>query len=112
MKMRSQFAVALVTVPDLITARKVARAVLEAHLAACVNFVPKIESHYWWAGKIERGTEVLLLIKSTQPRLASLEKCVLSLHPYDTPEFLVLQVSRGNKRYLDWLLRCLSSSGR
>ena len=109
MKAKRKFAVALVTAPDLKTARKLARAVLQAHLAACVNFVPKIESHYWWAGKIHSGTEVLLLFKSSAQQLAALEKCVLSLHPYDTPEFVVLQITYGNKGYLKWLAGSLAS---
>jgi len=46
---------------------------------------------------------VLLLLKTTTARLAALEKLILAKHPYDTPEFLVLRVERGNKRYLDWL---------
>ena len=109
--MKPQFAIALVTAPDLKTARKLARAVLKARLAACVNFIPKIESHYWWEGRIQHGTEVLLLIKSSNRRLAALEQRIVSLHPYETPEFLVLHVSQGNKRYLDWLTGCLNPEG-
>jgi periplasmic divalent cation tolerance protein len=101
--MKPQFAIALVTAPDLKTARKLARAVLKARLAACVNLVPKIESHYWWQGHLESGTEVLLLIKSSSARIDALEKCILSLHPYDTPEFLIVPIGAGNKRYLNWL---------
>jgi len=65
--------------------------------------IPKIESHYWWRGKIESGAEVLLLLKTTTARLAALEKLITAEHPYDTPEFLVLPLSRGNKRYLAWV---------
>src|SRR5215831_5318916 len=100
--MKPQFAIALVTAPDLKTARKLARAVLKARLAACVNLVPKIESHYWWQGRLGNGTEVLLLIKSSAGRIAALEKCILGLHPYDTPEFIIIPISTGNKRYLNW----------
>lgn len=106
--MKPNFAIALVTAPDLKTARKLARAVLKARLAACVNFVPKIESHYWWHGRIQSGPEVLLLIKSSSARLAALEKCILGLHPYDTPEFVVVPISTGNKLYLDWLAGSLN----
>ena len=93
----------LVTAPDLKTARKLARAALEARLIACANLVPKVESHYWWQGKNMSGAEVLMLLKTTTARLAALEKLIVSKHPYDTPEFLVLPFSRGNKRYLDWV---------
>jgi periplasmic divalent cation tolerance protein len=106
--MKPHFAIALVTAPDLKTARKLGRAVLKGRLAACVNLVPKIESHYWWQGRIESGPEVLLLIKSSTARLAALEKCILGLHPYETPEFVIVPISAGNKRYLDWLASSLN----
>ncbi len=93
----------LVTAPDLKTARKLARAALEARLIACANLIPKIESHYWWQGKIESGAEVLMVLKTSTTRLPALEKLIVAQHPYDTPEFLVLPISRGNKRYLDWV---------
>ena len=99
----ANFRIALVTAPDLKTARRLARAALKARLIACANLVPKIESHYWWQGKIERGTEVLLILKTTKANLAKLEKVILSEHPYDTPEFLVLPLQSGNRRYLDWI---------
>jgi periplasmic divalent cation tolerance protein len=97
--------VVLVTAPDLKTARKLARAALTARLIACANLVPRIESHYWWQGKIEHGAEVLLLMKTVPARLAALEELIVARHPYDTPEFLVLSVTRGNKRYLDWVVQ-------
>jgi periplasmic divalent cation tolerance protein len=101
-KSKTQFALALVTAPDLSTARRLARTALRARLAACANLVPKIESHYWWEGKIERSDEVLLLLKTTTRRLAALEELIVAAHPYDTPEFIVLSITRGNKRYLAW----------
>lgn len=103
MKSAGSFAIALVTAPDLKTARALARAALSARLIACANLIPKIESHYWWQGKIESGTEVLLILKTRKSKLAALEKLVLAQHPYDTPEFLVLPVSAGTRKYLDWV---------
>jgi periplasmic divalent cation tolerance protein len=99
----ANFRIVLVTAPDLKTARHLARAALQARLIACANLIPKIESHYWWQGKIEHGAEVLLVLKTTTTRLASLEKLIVAEHPYDTPEFLVLPVLGGNRRYLDWI---------
>ena len=99
----TKFAVVLVTAPNLKTARALAKAALQARLIACANLVPKIESHYWWQGKIESGTEVLLVLKTQKSKLAALEKLILAKHPYDTPEFVVLPLSAGNKKYLDWL---------
>ena len=103
MKSAKLFAVVLVTAPDLKTARALARAALSARLVACANLLPKIESHYRWQGKIASGTEVLLVLKTARSKLAALEKLILARHPYDTPEFLALQVSLGNRKYLDWL---------
>ena len=103
MNRRVKYAVVLVTTPDVKTARKLARAALEARLIACANVIPKIESHYWWQGKIESGAEVLLMLKTTTARLAALEKLIVAKHPYDTPEFLILPIGRGNKRYLEWV---------
>jgi len=103
MKPAIKFAVVLVTAPNLKTARALARAALQARLIACANLIPKIESHYWWRGKIESGAEVLLVLKTQKSKLAALEKLVLARHPYDTPEFVVLPLSAGNKKYLDWL---------
>ena len=103
MKPKARCKIVLVTAPDLKTARKLARAALAGRLAACANLVPKIESHYWWRGKIECSAEVLMIFKTTARRLAALEKLVVKLHPYDAPEFVVVNLSAGNGRYLAWL---------
>ncbi|MBI5388476.1 MAG: divalent-cation tolerance protein CutA [Verrucomicrobia bacterium] len=103
MKKSRSFAVVLVTAPDLKTARRLAQSALGSRLVACANLVPRIESHYWWQGKLETGAEVLLLFKTTKAKLAALEELILSEHPYDTPEFVVLPVEGGTKRYLDWV---------
>jgi periplasmic divalent cation tolerance protein len=103
MKRTSRFELVLVTAPNLKTARRLARAALTARLVACANLMPKIESHYWWKNKIAHDTEVLMLLKTTSDCIAALEKLIVSQHPYDTPEFVVLRLERGNKRYLDWL---------
>ena len=103
MKSATKFAIVLVTAPDLKTGRALAKAALKARLIACANLVPKIESHYWWRGKIELDAEVLLILKTRKTKLAALEKLVLAQHPYDTPEFLVLPLSAGNEKYLGWL---------
>ena len=103
MKTASRFALALVTAPNLKTARSLARAALHARLIACANLVPRLESHYWWKGKLESGTEVLLVLKTTRKKLGALEQLVLDQHPYDTPEFLVVPLAAGNERYLAWL---------
>jgi periplasmic divalent cation tolerance protein len=109
MRKSSQFSIVLVSAPGLRGARSLARAALEARLAACASLVSGLESHYWWRGKIERGREILVVFKTARRRLAGLEKLILEKHPYDTPEFLVLPVQAGAERYLDWLSKSLGS---
>ena len=103
MKSASEFSIVLVTAPNLRTARSLAREALRARLAACANLIPNLESHYWWQGKLERSGEVLIVFKTARCHLPALEKLILAEHPYDTPEFVVLPLTAGTKRYLDWL---------
>lgn len=108
MKPAAQFRLVLVTAPDLKSARKLAQAALRARLIACANLVPRIESNYWWEGRIQRGAEVLLILKTRTACVAKLERLILDRHPYDTPEFLVLSLQAGAARYLAWLGRSCS----
>jgi len=102
--MPTQFRLVLVTCPSLPEARKISRSLIQKHLAACVNIhSSKLESIYRWKGKIETAREHLLLIKTTTRRLKALEKEVLRLHSYETPEFLVLPITSGSRPYLHWL---------
>jgi periplasmic divalent cation tolerance protein len=102
--MPTQFRLVLVTCPSLPEARKISRSLIQKHLAACVNIhSSKLESIYRWKGKIETAREHLLLIKTTIRRLKALEREVLRLHSYETPEFLVLPITSGSRPYLRWL---------
>jgi periplasmic divalent cation tolerance protein len=102
--MPAKFRLVLVTCSSLPEARKISRAVVQKHLAACVNIhSTKVESIYRWKGKVETAREHLLLIKTTARRLKALEREVLRLHSYVTPEFLVLSISSGSPAYLRWL---------
>jgi periplasmic divalent cation tolerance protein len=95
--------VVLVTAPDLKTARALAREILKARAAACANLVPRVESHYWWKGKIEKSGEVMMVLKTTRRKLGRLAAVVREHHPYDTPEILALGVAAGDRRYLAWV---------
>ena len=99
----AQYFVVLVTAPKLTVARKLAHGILNKRLAACANLVPGVESHYWWEGKICADSEILMVIKTSRANLKVLEKFVLTEHPYDTPEFVVLPIDTGSRRYLEWL---------
>jgi uncharacterized protein involved in tolerance to divalent cations len=100
--------IVLVTCPSAALARKVARAVVQRRLAACVNVVSSVESVYTWKGKLETAREYLLVIKTTAKRLAALEKEVKRLHSYDVPEFVALPITEGSKEYLSWLDDCVA----
>jgi periplasmic divalent cation tolerance protein len=96
--------VVLVTCGSLKEARKIAQGVVDARLAACVNIgTAPVESVYRWKGKVELGREFLLLMKTTASRLGALEKEVKRLHSYDVPEFVVLEIAGGSKKYLQWI---------
>lgn len=92
-----------VTAPDHDVARRLAMGALESRLVACANLLPGVESHYWWQGKLEQSSEVLVVFKTTRQRLTALEARVRDLHPYDTPEFVVLPIDAGNEKYLAWV---------
>ena len=96
--------VVLVTCPSVGLARKIARAVVQKRLAACVNIVRSpVESFYPWKGKLETAREHLLLIKTTTARLTQLEREVKRLHTYEVPEFIALPITEGSGDYLSWL---------
>ena len=87
--------------PDKAT--DLARTLLERRLAACVNVLPGARSLYWWKGEIQCDDESLLVIKTTEEKVAALTEALPGLHPYDTPELLSLPVESGLPAYLAWL---------
>ena len=86
-------------------ATRLADMLVGAHLAACVQILPEMESVYRWQGKIERQSEILLLAKTTRAKFAELEREVRALHSYDTPEIIAIPVVNGSAPYLDWLTK-------
>lgn len=94
----------LSTCPDAESAAKIARALVEEKLAACVNRVPGIASTYRWQGQIHEDVEVLLLIKTTRERFEALRTRLLQLHSHDVPELVAVEIVDGHRAYLDWLV--------
>ncbi|MBM3469820.1 MAG: divalent-cation tolerance protein CutA [Armatimonadetes bacterium] len=84
-------------------ADRVASALVEEGLAACVNVVPGVRSVYRWQGRVERADELLLVVKTTHHHLADLVARVEGLHSYTVPEVLALPIMGGSAAYLDWL---------
>ena len=94
----------MVSVPTAARARTISSAVLEQRLCACAQTLGPMTSRYRWKGKLESAREYLLVLKSSSARLAALEKLIVKLHPYDTPEILVVPIVAGHAAYLDWLV--------
>ena len=95
--------VVLCTAPDEQTAARLARGLVEARLAACVNVITGVRSFYRWQGKVEDDAEVQMLIKSRRGRAAELEAFLSREHPHDVPEILFLPIDDGSAPYLEWL---------
>ena len=95
--------VCLVTAPDPDVAQRIARALVDEQLAACVNIVPGVRSIYRWQGALNDDAELLLIVKTTQARLAALAERLAVLHPYALPELVALTPSGGSERYFDWV---------
>lgn len=95
----------LITAPRGSAAEKLAKGLVAAKLAACVNIVPGVVSHYAWKGKMQREDESLLIAKTSTAKLKALTAWVEKNHPYDVPEVLALGVAAGSGPYLKWLGR-------
>ncbi|MFT3922804.1 MAG: divalent-cation tolerance protein CutA [Myxococcales bacterium] len=96
--------VVLSTVPNEQIGERIARALLEENLVACVNMVPGIRSLYRWQGSIQDDQEYLLVIKTRSDRYEKVEQRLRELHPYEVCEVLAFDVAAGSKSYLDWVL--------
>lgn len=99
-----------VTVPDKEAGRKIADHLVENKLAACVNIIPGLESIYVWEGKVNRDSELLMMIKSRQSLVPTLTQAVKSLHPYDECEVISLAITGGSPSYLQWVLDSTGSA--
>jgi periplasmic divalent cation tolerance protein len=103
--------VVLVTCGSSKEARRIARALVQDHLAACVNILATpVRSVYRWQGRIEEVREILLVVKTSRRLLAALERRVRVLHSYDVPEILALPIAEGSSAYLKWLADSLLAS--
>jgi len=99
----SEFNLVLCTCPDLDTAKGIAKTLVEQKLAACVNMISGVQSCYEWQGEVVFDQEYQLVIKTLNSKLDALYTQVKSLHPYDIPEWLVLEISHGSQDYLKWI---------
>jgi periplasmic divalent cation tolerance protein len=103
MAMTPEYVIVLTTLPAGAENDAFGRTLVEERLAACVNLLPPMESVYRWEGQVERDTERQLVIKTARDRVAALWDRIRELHPYETPEFVVLTISDGSEAYLRWI---------
>lgn len=89
-------------------AKLIAARLIKNKLAACVNIIDKIESLFWWRGKVDASKETLLIIKSKKNKFAKIAQAVKSSHSYEVPEIIALPITAGYKPYLRWIDECVS----
>ena len=92
------------TWPSTVEAEQAGRALVERRLAACVNILPGMISHYWWEGKVERGEEAVMIVKTRASLAGEVEAAVKALHSYTVPAIVVLPVESVEDNYLGWIL--------
>ncbi len=98
-----------VTSPPGHPATRIANTLITRRLAACVNIIPRIDSIFWWKGKVSRSREALLMIKTTSAAYPRLEATVRKLHPYELPEIIAVRIGRGYRPYTQWVAASIQS---
>lgn len=93
----------MTAVDEKSVAAEISQQVVEERLASCVQRIGPIESTYWWNDEIEDAEEWLCLMKTHAGKYDELESFLQSIHPYDVPEILAVEMSAGNQAYLDWI---------
>jgi len=95
--------VVLITTPTIREARAIGKKLVKEKLAACANILPRIESVFFWRGRIRQEREFLVVVKTQRAVFGRLVKRVKSLHSYSVPEIIALSITRGSKDYLRWI---------
>jgi periplasmic divalent cation tolerance protein len=103
-----KISIVYITVATLEEARSLAKSIIEAKLAACVNYWQNLASVYWWEGELCEEQEVVMFVKTTADKFGALKEFVESLHSYTLPCILQLEVSAANPAYADWVQRNIS----
>lgn len=101
--MKSEYIQVVTTVSSAAEAEAIARGLLEARLAACVQIVGPLTSMYWWQGKIDRAGEYQCLLKSRADRFEEVAAAIIGLHPYEVPEIIALPITAISPGYRQWL---------
>ena len=98
-----KYVVIFVTVPSRGEARKITEKLIGDKLVSCVQALPGIGSTYWWKGKVEKASEILLTMKTKKSLTGKVIKAVRKLHSYEVPEIIALPITDGNPDYLKWI---------
>lgn len=101
------FQLVLCTCPDKATASSIAENIVAQRLVACVNILPGIESIYQWQGNVESAQEHLMLIKTHADKFPALKRSIASMHPYEVPEIIAIDINQGLPEYMQWLKSCI-----
>ena len=99
----SDLRIVLCTCPDLDVAEEIAKLLVEHQLAACVNIINNVSSVYRWQNEVMSEQEAQLVIKTCEKQVTAIYNVIADKHPYDTPEWLVLDNVSASKDYLDWI---------
>jgi periplasmic divalent cation tolerance protein len=100
------------TYPSVVEAERAGRALVERRLAACVNILPGMISFYWWQGKIDRGDEAVMIVKTRASLAEPVRAAVKEMHSYTTPAILVLPLESVDPDYHAWILAETEGEGR
>jgi periplasmic divalent cation tolerance protein len=92
------------TYPSLVEAERAGRSLVEQRLCACVNILPAMVSYYWWQGEVERGDEVVMIIKTRVTLAEPVRLAVKEMHSYTTPAVLVIPVESVDPDYQAWIM--------
>jgi periplasmic divalent cation tolerance protein len=106
--MSAQIVLAISTFPDAETAAGIAEQLVTARIAACANITAPVRSIYHWEGKLEKSDETMVFFKTTEERYEEFARTLRSLHPYEVPEIVCLQLADGLPEYLQWVERSCS----
>ena len=102
--MAEQILLAISTFPDAEAADRIAHTLIEEKFAACANIIPTVRSIYRWKDKIETAGEVIVFFKTTLDRQAAFQEKLRSLHPYEVPEIICVNIDTGSRDYLRWVI--------
>jgi len=97
----------MVTCASKEEARKISGQLLRKRLVACASILPKIESKFWWKGKLDSAREILVTMKTVRSNFKKIEALIKSLHSYEVPEIIAVPIVAGSRDYLDWISRTI-----